>query len=51
MRVHEAQTPRLTLDRENNLVVKQTITFAGTVMFVIPYGVSGTEWGRFKRLR
>jgi hypothetical protein len=50
-RKHEAQTPGLTLDRENDLVVRQTIKFTGAVMRVVPVGMSGREWGRFKRLR
>jgi len=50
VRKHEVQTPRLTVDRENNLIIKQTISFSGTMMIVVPFGMAGTEWGRFKRL-
>ena len=50
VRKHEVQTPRLTVDGENNLIVKQTMKFSGTMMIVVPFGMAGTEWGRFKRL-
>ncbi len=47
---HGTRMPRLTVNREKDLIIKETIKEILAIL-VIPVGDFRTEWGRFSRLK
>ena len=46
---HTSVETSISLSSEDDLIMKGKNTSIGALLFVIPLGVSGTDWGRFDR--